>query len=187
MKTFINGMPKARITRWALAVALLIAVGASVGWMDGRHYQLGGSWIGGNPSGLLFNCMVIPLDPAGRTGALRVEAVRWSVGYENVIAFFGGNTATDGVGEVRMISNNTANWSFVVYDQAIGTAPQITAIEVYSGTWKFTDRDTVQLDYTLSIYPASTDANGDGYPDAGTQPALILSDLQSIAKRVPIE
>lgn len=99
---------------------------------------------------------------------------------------FGANTVSDGIGEMRMISNNTAKGSLIVYEQVIGTTPQIVGIEVYSGTWKFTDRDTVEANYTLTIYPASADADGDGYPDAGSQPALTLPVNYTIT-RVPIE
>jgi hypothetical protein len=187
MKTFITGLLKGRITRWGFLAALLIAVGASVGWMDQRHYQLGGGWIGNSNDGLVWNCLQIPLDPAGKTGAIRVSAVRWSDTYAGLIAMSGANTVSDGVGEVKMISKNTAKWTFMVYEQYAvpGASPVIKAIEVYSGTWKFTGPDTVELNYQLDIYPPEADLHGDGFPVAGATP-FTIPGLKSTGKRVPI-
>ena len=44
MKSLLNKLPKGRITRWGFLAVLLVAAGATVAWMNQRHYQLGGCW-----------------------------------------------------------------------------------------------------------------------------------------------
>ena len=72
MKTLLNKIPKGRMSRWGFLALLLFAVGATVGWTNQRRYQLGGAFIGKRVPGLVWNAVQTPLDPAGRTGALRV-------------------------------------------------------------------------------------------------------------------
>lgn len=184
MKRFITGLLKGRIIRWSILAAVLAAGGLSVAWMDKHHYQLGGAWIGGNP-GIQWNLLQIPLDPAGKTEAFRVSALKWGPAVAGLISGFGADSLTDFVGEGRMISRDTAKWKCVGYAQVAGNSPENMAIFVYSGTFKFTGCDSAVLVYTLSVYPAAADADGDGYPDAGAQPVVTIPDMTDTAIRVP--
>jgi hypothetical protein len=57
---------------------------------------------------------------------------------------------------------------------------------MYSGTWQFTSQNTAVLKYDVHVYLPSADADGDGYPDEGAQPALTVPGVVDTAKRVPI-
>jgi hypothetical protein len=185
MKMLMNGLLKGRITRWGFLAVLLIAAGATVAWNSQPQYQLGGGFIGTMP-GLVFNAVHTPLDPAGRTAALVVKTVHDDGTLAGLIAAFGGDTGTEGVGEERMISRDTAKWTMISYAQVAGVAPKITAIFVWAGTLQFTGPDNIVINMTLNIYPAAADANHDGFPDAGATPALTIPGLTGAVKRVPI-
>jgi hypothetical protein len=186
MKSIVKKLLKSRITRWGFPAVLLIAVGVTVGWMNQRHYRLGGGFIGTSP-GLVWWAVQTPLDPDGRTAALLVKTVDDDGSLAGLITAFGGDTSTEGVGEVQMISRDTAELNMVAYVQLAGVTPKITAIVVYTGTVQFTGPDNILLNYTLSIYPATADVNPhDGFPDEGAAPALILPGVPAAGKRVPI-
>jgi len=186
MKTLLNKLLKDRITRWGFLATLLIAVGASVVGMSQRHYQLGGGFIGTSP-GLVWWAVQTPLDPAGRTAALLVKTVDDDGTLAGLITAFGGNSSSEGVGEVQMISRDTAKLNMLAYIQLAGVTPTITAIVAYTGTVQFTDEDNIVLDYTISVYPATADVNPhDGYPDDGATPALTIPGVPAAGKRVPI-
>jgi len=186
MKSIVNKLLKSRITRWGFLAMLLLAVGVSVGWMNQRHYQLGGGFIGTSP-GLVWNAVQTPLDPAGRTAALMVKTVDDDGTLAALITAFGGDTSTEGVGEVQMISRDKAKLNMVAYVQLAGVTPKITAIAVYTGTVQFTGPDNIVLDYTINIYPATADVNPhDGFPDAGATPALTIPGVPATGKRVLI-
>jgi hypothetical protein len=82
------------ITRWGFLAVLLIAVGATVGWMNQRQYQLGGGWIGNNGAGTIWNALQIPLDPAGRTAAIRVKTTAYSAGFAGLLTAFGADAVS---------------------------------------------------------------------------------------------
>jgi hypothetical protein len=152
--------------------------------MNQEQYQLGGAWIFSGP-GAVYNALQIPLDPAGRTAALRVKGVTYDAGTAELIAAYGADTVSDNTGEVKMTGRNTGKWILVSYGQAQGTPPQIRAIFVSVGTLKFTGPDSLEILYTLKAYAATDDADGDGFPDAGATP-LEIPGLTLSAKRVPI-
>lgn len=187
MKTIIHGMLQRRVARWGFLAVLLIAVGATVGWRNPKQYQLGGGFIGTSP-GLVWNAVQTPLDPAGRTAALLVRTLDDDGGVAGLITAFGGDTQTEGVGEMQMISRDTAKLNMVAYFQLAGVTPTITAIVVYTGTIQFTDPDNIVLDYTINFYPATADVDPrDGFPDEGATPALTIPGLTGTAKRVPVQ
>jgi len=197
MKTLLNKLLKGRITRLGFLAVLLIAAGATVAGMNQRHYQLGGGFIG-HGAGLVYTCVQTPLDPAGRTAALVVKTVDDDGSLARLLAAVGADTGSDAVGEDVMISRDTAKWSMVAYAQASGPPLQTKAILVYTGTLKFTGPDNFVLNYTLDVYPVNVpdtspfyglpnaDADRDGFPDAGTTPALTIPGLTGDGKRVPI-
>jgi hypothetical protein len=185
MKTLMNGLLKGRITRWGFLAVLLIAAGATVGWKNQRQYQLGGGWIGSNGAGNIWNALQIPLDPAGRTAALRVNLTTYNANNAGLLSLFGANSQTEAVGEMEMISRDTAKYGTVYYLQQQGNPPTLCAIVVMTGTIKFTGPDNMDVAYTATVYSPSADADKDGFPDAGVPPAFPpITDLDT-AKRVP--
>jgi hypothetical protein len=136
---------------------------------------------------LVWNAVQTPLDPDGRTAALLVKTVDDDGSLAGLIAAFGGNTGSEGVGEVQMISRDTAKLNMVAYAQLAGVTPKITAIFVYTGTVQFTGPDNIVLDYTIKVYPATADVNPhDGFPDEGATPALTIPGVPAVGKRVPL-
>ena len=186
MKPLPDKPLKARITRLGFLAMLLIAAGATVAGMNQRRYQLGGGFIGADPGGM-WSAVQTPLDPAGRTAALVVKTLDDNGAYAGLITGFGGNTSSDAVGELQMISRDTAKWSTVAYAQLAGVTPKITAIFVLTGTLQFSGPDNFVINYTFNVYLPTDDANHDGFPDAGATPALTIPGLTSAGKRVPVQ
>jgi hypothetical protein len=192
MKTLLNKLLKGRISRWGFLALLLLAVGATVGWKNQRQYQLGGGWIGSGGAGI-WNALQIPLDPAGRTAALRVKTATLSPEFAGLYAALGATgVGSDSVGEMEMISRDTARFGTVGYgrEQVTGNPLQINSIFVMTGTVKFTGPDTIEVTYTINVYPALADADGDGFPEAGAEPILIPGVLPiqgvDVGKRVTL-
>ena len=167
----------------------LVAGALCVTGFGQRHYQLGGAWVGGR-SGFLWSAIQAPLDPLGQTAAARPILKHFDAQFAGLLAAFGADNLSDAVGEARMISPDTARWTLVAHAQSTPNQPgdllETKAIVMFFGTWKYTSQDTVVLNYTVNVYPASADADGDGYPDAGAQPALTIPGLVDNARRVPI-
>ena len=198
MKTIVNGLLRGRITRWGFLAVLLIAAGATVAGMKDRHYQLGGGFIGSGGAGI-WNALQIPLDPAGRTAALRVSTGTLSPQFAGLFAALGATGGgSDNVGEMEMISHDTARFETVGYGRAQvpGNPLQINTIFVMTGTVRFTGPDNIDVTYTINVYPVNVpnfpnaDVNGDGYPDPGAQPIVIAGALPvqgvDTAKRVTL-
>ena len=198
MKTLVNGLLKGRITRWGFLAVLLIAAGATVGWKNQRQYQLGGAFIGSGGAGI-WNALQIPLDPAGRTAALQVSTGAYSPGFAALLAALGATGGgSDFVGEVEMISHDTARFGTLGYArmEVPGNPLQVNSIFVMTGTVKFTGPDDIEVAYTINVYPVNVpgfpnaDVNGDGYPDPGAQPIVIPGALPiqgvDTAKRVTL-
>jgi len=192
MKSILNKLLNGRLTRWGFLAVLLLAAGATVAGMKDRQYQLGGAFIGNGGAGI-WNALQIPLDPAGRTAALRVSSGTLSPQFAGLFAALdatGGGS--DNVGEMEMISRDTARFGTVAYarEQVPGNPLQINSIFVMTGTVKFTGPDTIVVTYTINVYPAGADVNGDGYPDPGAQPIVIpgILPIQGVdtAKRVTV-
>jgi len=184
MKRFVTGLMKGRAIRWsALAVGMAVA-GLSLAW-DGHHYRVGGAWIGASQGGT-WTALHSPLDAEGETAAIRTVNTSWGSSFAALLAAFGADTASDAVGEMRMISRDTAQWTLMAYAQKAGNPLEAKAIGVYSGTWKFTSQDTAVLNYSLNVYLPTAD----GYPDLNN-PVIIpgvlpVTGLTDTAKRVPI-
>jgi hypothetical protein len=133
--------------------------------------------------------MFAPSDPLGQTGGARTILKYFNNQFSGLLASFGAENVSDATGEIKMVSSDTARWTLVSYMQVApkspGDALQNKAIIVAHGTWKFTSDNTVVLNYVLDVYPPTADADGDGFPDAGTQPVLSVP-LVDTGKRVPI-
>jgi len=198
MKTIVNGLLQGRISRWVCLAVLLIAVGSTVGWMNERQYKLGGGFIGSGGAGI-WNALQIPLDPAGRTAALRVSSGTLSPQFAGLFAALGATgVGSDNVGEMEMISHDTARFGTLGYArmEVPGNPLQVNSIFVMTGTVKFTGPDNIEVTYTINVYPVNipglpnADADNDGYPDPGAQPILIpgVLPIQGVdtAKRVTL-
>lgn len=172
-----------------LAGTTLIGGALCVTGFGPKQYRLGGAWIGGRP-GFQWSAIEAPLDPAGRTCATRGMLKQFDAQFAGLLAAFGADNLSDAVGQARMISPDTAEWTLVAYAQATPQAPgdllQTTAIILYSGAWQYTSEDTAVLTYAVNIYPASADADDDGYPDANAEPALRIDGVVDNARRAPI-
>ena len=172
-----------------LAGLALVAGALCVTGFDHKHYQLGGAWVGGHP-GFTWSAIQAPLDPLGQTCATRPILKYCDAQFAGLLAAFGADSLSDAVGEVRMVNSDTARWTLIAYAQATPHQPGDLllnkAIVMFSGTWKYTSQDTVVLNYTVNVYLPSADADGDGYPDANSQPVLTIPGVVDNARRVPI-
>ena len=173
-----------KVVRYGVpAAALLVLAGVTAGWSTQRQYKLGGSWIGGDASGPAWSALQIPLDSANRTFAVRVATLVRDPGSAALLAALGADTLTDAVGQGRMISRDTAAWSFLAHAQT--SSLQLKGFFRYSGEWTYTSEDTAQLTYTFEVFSLAADANLDGLPDPGATPIFSLPGLTAFANRVP--
>ncbi len=97
---------------------------------------------------------------------------------------FGADTLSDSVGEEAMTSNNGGKFTEVSYALKQGNPPVNVQIWVFEGTFKFTSPNDLEMNYTLSIYDASTDADGDAFPDPGAKTVIPSITGTGFAKRV---
>jgi hypothetical protein len=184
MKPFITGLLKGRITRRSMLAAALPAAGMSLalaeeaadGIRGKGHFRLGGAWVGSDDAGLVLNHVQIPLDPEGKTAALRVSSLSYGPSIAGSLTLLQADSESDFVGQLNMISHDTAQGRIVGCAIASGNPPVITAIIVVSGLFQFTDPDTMVANYTYSIFPPSADGlpHGDPLPP-GPVPAPLLT------------
>jgi len=171
-----------------LAIALVAGTFCVTGFGT-KYYRLGGAWVGGHP-GFTWSAIQAPMDPLGQTCCDRPIVKYFDSQFAGLLAAFGADNLSDAIGEARMIGPDTAKWTLISYAQSTPHAPgdllENKAIVMFSGTWKFTSDNTAVLNYTVNVYPPSADADGDGFPDAGAQPALTIPGFVDNAKRVPI-
>lgn len=159
-----------------LAGAVILTQTAASNQGQATH-QLGGAYIG-TGGGMTWTALHIPLDPAGRTAAVRINDLSYGEDFAGLIAMFGANAGTEAVGHAQMISRDTAKAGFVGYFVQQGNPPRICAIYTWTGTFTFTGTDTAVVKGPINVYPgpanilglATADANGDGYPDPGVSP-----------------
>jgi len=177
-----------RIAACLTAVALVVGTICVTGFGQ-KWYRLGGAWVGGHP-GFLWSALQTPLDPLGQTGAARPILKNFDAQFAGLLAAFGADNLSDAIGEARMISSDTAQWSLYANAQVTPHQPgdllETKAIILYSGTWKYTSQNTAVLKYDVKVYLPSADADGDGFPDANTQPVMTIPGFVDHAKRVPI-
>ncbi len=185
MKAFRTGLLKGRITRRCILAAILAAAGLSVAWLGPGHYRLGGAFIGepARSGGILWSAFQAPLDPAGKTAALRVSTYSWGSSFAGLLASCGADTVSEGIGELAMISNDTAKGSVVVYCLKHGNPQELKAIWIFDGTLTFTSPDTYNAVGSSSFYLPATDGDGDGRPDPGSTP-FYVSQVSLGATRV---
>ena len=171
-----------------LAGVALVAGTLCVTGFGTKYYRLGGGWVGGNPT-YTWSVLFAPSDPSGQTAAARPILRYFGPEFAGLLASFGADNLSDATGEIKMVSPDTGRWTLISYMQVTPKQPgdtlQNKGIIVSHGTWKFTSDNTAVLNYTLDVYLPSADADGDGFPDAGTTPVLSIPTVDN-GKRVPI-
>ncbi|HEV2354295.1 MAG TPA: hypothetical protein VGR89_08630 [Puia sp.] len=172
MKTWIVGLWESRRARWSSLGAVGVVAFLCVASMGQRNYRLGGAWVGSG-SGETWTGVTTPLDPEGKTAVFTVHPIAWSEDSASLTRALGGDSVSDGVGWQKMVSQDTAQWGMVVHVLA-GDPPQIVAFEVFAGTLRFMGPDYNKMQYTLTIFPASADKNGDGLPDPDAVPLMTI-------------
>lgn len=166
----------------AAAIAFILTQTAG----SNRQYQLGGAWIGNNGAGNIWSASHAPLDPEGRTMVGSIRFATYNADFAAILSSLGADTSSDHIGQAEMISRDTAKWSSVSYALKAGNPPVLQGILVNQGTWKYTSKDTAVLTYTFYAYLPSADADGDGFPDAGSTPAIVVPGVVDTAQRVPL-
>lgn len=172
MKRWIVGLPGNRTARWSSLAAVGLVASLCVASMGQRNYRLGGVWVGSG-GGETWTAVVTPLDPEGKTAVFTVHPVAWSEESASFTAYLGGDTVSDAVGWQKMISRDTAKWSMVAHVLA-GAPPRIVAFEMFDGTLIFRGPDNNEMQYTMTIFPASADKNKDGLPDPDAVPLIAM-------------
>jgi hypothetical protein len=169
MKGFITGLLKGRIIRWSGLAAILVAAGLSLAW-EHHHYQLGGVFIGSG--GTLWSGYNAPLDPDGRTAALRVNCIAYGADFAGLLTALNADTLGEAVGQEEMISRDTWKYSTVGYLTKQGTPPVVKAIYVMAGKGKFTSPNDTVINYEIDVYPVTDGVWGDGFPDGTPLPPI---------------
>jgi hypothetical protein len=151
-------------------------------------FKLGGGWVG-HASGLwTWTALQTPINPAATEAVLRVNFTSYGADLAGLAAAFGADSVSDLVGQEVMINRDTAQWTLVGYAQARGANNelQIRAIVVGFGTLQFIDPDHDVIHATITVYPASADADGDGMPDVGATPVITIPGITETGQRVSI-
>ena len=167
-----------------LLMAVLAAAGLSLAWTGHHHYRMGGGWIGAG-GGMVWSCVQVPLDSEGEKAALQIHTVSYGADMAGLLAAFGADSLSDTVGEAAMISGDTGKWTAVCYGVKQGNPTELRLINIMTGTATFTGVDRYNIKFTMAVYPAAADANGDGFPDPGATPLVIPNQTASV-KRVPL-
>jgi hypothetical protein len=167
---------------------LSLPLAAASGGGQGQE-KLGGAWLGvKSDGGHRWTCVQTPLDSAAKEAALQIKFIVYSSVMAGLIGSKGADSFTPFVGAARMIGRTTAQFTQVGYamkQSQLGLPPEIKLIFVAFGTFEFTDSEHAVLKYTVNVYPAATDVNGDGMPDPGSAPWLAFP-ITDYAQRVPI-
>jgi hypothetical protein len=131
-------------------------------------------------------------DPSGRRAAMvgSIHVKIPALAYPDPGLFSDLDYQTDMVGEVEMIGHDTAEFTAVWYGMKkdgliIGpfTFDKVVFIGTTSGQFKFTGPGKGAATHNIAIYLPSTDSDGDGLPDPGSNPAACLPAM-SIDTRV---
>lgn len=167
-----------------LTLPLAAAPGSGLG-----QQKLGGAWLGvESDGGHRWTCVQTPLDSAAREATLEVTFIFYSPAMAGLISSRGADSFSPFVGEIRMIDRTTAQFTQVGYAMKrsqLGQPPEVKLIFVAFGTFEFSDAAHAVLKYTVNVYQAATDADGDGMPDAGSAPSFAFP-ITDYAERVPI-
>jgi hypothetical protein len=93
------------------------------------------------------------------------------------------------VGEAVRTGPNTYDFSLIGYGAKtlVGVRNEIQYIWTVTGSMECLDGDNKTDSVHLAVYAAAQDADNDGFPDEGEEPALCVGPtILSAAKRVPL-
>ncbi len=194
MNTFKTSA-KGRIARRSMLAALLPAAGASLALAKGKGdnsgkdkkddsgcFRLGGSFIGRDDDGTLLNFIQVPLDPAGKTASTQVMVAELSKNGAGLLTALGADALSNHVGEMKMISPDTAQQTAIGYAIATGNPVTVKAIHLVSATARFVDHDTIMYSYASTVYAPSADGLPHGNPLLGPLPPI-----PAVLKRITVE
>lgn len=173
-----------RVILGTLGVATIVAFVLSQTAGSNRQYQLGGAWLGNNGAGNIWSAVHAPLDPEGRTMAGTVHFNVYNADIAAILSTLGADSLSSFVGQTEMLTRDTAKWSLLGHALKQGNPPTIQGILLSEGTFKYTSRDSLVLNYTFYVYLPSADANGDGFPDEGSTPLIAVPGVVDTAQRV---
>jgi hypothetical protein len=174
-----------------LIAAALVA--SAVAWLpaaqvaaDDAHkgaHKLEGAWVSKVQGELpmQWSLVMVP-DASGRRASFHGSI---DVG---LVLFDPSVTTTPLLGEIVMTGPGSAKFNSVWYGRIPGTSPltaTIVAIGVNRGEFKFTGPGKGMGTHHIAFYDPSSDADGDGYPDAGTAPIWGPMEFTSIDTRLP--
>jgi hypothetical protein len=178
-------------SRKKIAVLSLMAVAGAVliltqtASSNRRAYKLEGAWTQ-STVGALGSVTLAPSDPSGREATGRISWPTSGPAIGELQALYGADASPDWIGEVRMISRNTAKYTTVGYWVKSGVPDEIKVILIGTGTLTFTGPDSAVSQGTFSGYLPSTDANGDGLPDSLENPEFGPLPGDSVFTRIPM-
>src|SRR6266850_7270443 len=100
---------RATLKKFSLSLigVALVSGALSVTGFGLRHHQLGGAWVGGNPT-YTWSVLFAPSDPLGQTAAARPILKYFNNQFAGLLASFGADNLSDATGEARMVSPDTA-------------------------------------------------------------------------------
>ena len=185
MKIIAIGRKRTVLATAGLLALVLAVAGLTLAWMGQPQCQLGGTYFG-STIGLSYSALYIPLDPAGKKAAIRLNVLSWGPDIAGLIAEYGGDGASDTLGEAAMISPDTFKWILVTYGMKLGNPPVKCMIFCKTGIGTFAGPDLINTKYTMAVFPATADADGDGLPDPDVTPDMTFQDLTGYIKRVPL-
>ena len=156
----------------AIAAVAFLVFGSHVQGQSNSspRMQLGGGFIGSG-NGVIFDALQVPLDPGGRKAALHLKVHTLSPALAGLVASFGADALTESTGEVEMTGQDTFKVCWIAYLVKQGNPPAVQGIMVLTGDAQFTGPDSYVIYSNFDIYPAAADADKDGFPDPGTDPA----------------
>lgn len=160
-----------------LAIAAVIA--ATIAWSNGpkARVQLGGAWVAQlENSGMRVAVTYGAVDPSGLKGVYRAQLIIPPA----MLAQMGVDTVTDLICEEVVTGPGTSESTGIAYGLYGGN---IALIMVDHSCFEHvSSREKHNTHYT-SVYPASADADKDGFPDAGAVPIDFPPDY-SVSKRI---
>ena len=178
MKVLIGSFFKSRITQGGLLLAVVAAAAATIAWSSspGVAIKLDGAWISQSEGGIRSMVTYAPSDPSGQRAVMRNQQV-WPPA---MLAQRGLDAVTEEIAEAVVTGPATSEYTGIWYGLAGGN---IVSIIIDHATITHVSPTEKHIQHTIFGYPATADADKDGYPDPGSTPSGIFSTT-SVSKRL---
>lgn len=144
------------------------------------HCRLDGVWILQFGDGLFYEQFVT--NPSGFKGTFETHPI-----IDGLSSFGGEAPGVGGVGNIRRISRDTWEFNSIAHGRTLTMGTELgmlTSIQVFRGVSQLIDCDTQAITVDFEIYSPDADADGDGFPDEGSEPIAVFEDFPATAKRV---